>query len=74
MFRKNDGLVQGRPTRGARATFSPRKGFEWPAEYFLKSSVPPILAEIQPEIEDRFHVQTSFYPVFSEIASFHRKS
>ena len=60
-------LKQGRPTRG------PRNGFEWPAQYFSKSSVPPILAEMQPEIEDRFHGQTSSYLVFSEIASFQKK-
>ena len=35
-----------------------------PAQYFLKISVPPILAEIQLDFEDRFHVQTSFYLVF----------
>ena len=33
-----------------------RKSFEWPAQYFSNSSFPPILEEIQPEIEDRFHV------------------
>ena len=29
-------------TRGPRAIFGPRKGFEWPAQDFSKSSVPPI--------------------------------
>ena len=51
-------------------TRGPRKGFELHAQDFSKSSVPPILAEIQAEIEERFHVQTSLYLVFSEIASF----
>ena len=45
-------LNQGCPTRGLRATFGARKSFEW--QYFSKSSVRPILAEIQAEIEDRF--------------------
>ena len=48
-------LIEGRQTRG------PRKGFEWPAQYFLKLSVPSILAEI----EDRFDVKTSFFLFFS---------
>ena len=51
-------IDQGCRTRGLR------KDFEWHAQYFSKSSVPPILAEIQAEIKDRFHVQTSFYLVF----------
>ena len=45
---------QGRPTRG------PRKGFEWPAQHFLKPSVPSILAEV----EDRFDVKDPFFLVF----------
>ena len=48
-------LEQGRPTRG------PRKGYEWPAQYFLKLSVPSILAEV----EDRFDMKTSFFMFFS---------
>ena len=44
-------LDQRRPTRG------PRKGFEWPAQYFLKHSFPSILAEI----ENRFDVKTPFF-------------
>ena len=47
-------LVQGRPTRGPSR-------FEWPAEYFLKLSVPSILAEI----EDKFDVKTPFFLFFS---------
>ena len=47
--------MPGRPTRG------PRKGFEWPEQYFLKPSVPSILAEI----EDRFDVKTPFFVFFS---------
>ena len=48
---------QGRPTRG------PRKGFEWPAQYFLKPSVPSILAEV----EDRFNVKDPFFLVFFQV-------
>ena len=51
---KSDYLLPGRPTRG------PRKGFEWPDQYFLKPSVPSILAEI----EDRFDVKTPFFVFF----------
>ena len=47
-------VEQGRPTRG------PRKGFEWPAQYFLKLSIPSILAEV----EDRFDVKTPFFIFF----------
>ena len=34
--------------------------------------VPPILAEIPPEIEDRFGLQTLFFLFFTEITSFQR--
>ena len=47
-------LLQGRPTRG------PRKGFEWPAQCFLKPSVPSVLAEV----EDRSDVKTPFFLFF----------
>ena len=48
-------LGQGRPTHG------PRKGFEWPAQYFFKLSVPSILEEV----EDRFDVKAPFFLFFS---------
>ena len=57
---KSDYLLQGRPTRTPQATFGPRKDFELSAQYFLKPSVPSILAEF----EDRFDVKTPFF-VFS---------
>ena len=47
-------LGQGRPTRG------PRKGFEWPAQCFLKPSVLLILAEV----EDKFDVKALFSSIF----------
>ena len=49
-----NGIKQGRPTGG------PRKGFEWPAQYFLKPSIPSILAKV----EDRFDVNTPFFLFF----------
>ena len=36
------------------------KGFEWPTQYFLKLSVPSILAEV----ENRFDVKTPFFIFF----------
>ena len=56
-IRSANSLVQGRPTRNPRATFGPLKDFEWPAVYFLKLSVPSILAEI----EDRSDIKTPFF-------------
>ena len=47
-------LKQGRPTRG------PRKGFERPAQYFLKPSVLSILTKV----ENRFDVKTYFFVFF----------
>ena len=40
---------------------NPRKGFEWPAQYFFKLSVPSILEEV----EDRFDVKAPFFLFFS---------
>ena len=42
------------------ATCGPRKSFEWPSQYFLKLSVPSILAEVK----DRFDVKTPFFIFF----------
>ena len=67
MFAPGPHLTKLRPCLASKSWVSnpwPGKGFEWPAQGFLKSSVPPILAEIQAEIENRFHRQTSFYLVF----------
>ena len=44
-------------TLNTRPTCDPRKAFEWPSQYFLKASLPSILAEI----EDRFDVKIPFF-------------
>ena len=49
--------------RQGRPTFGPRKGFEWPAQYFLKLSVPSILEKV----EDRFDVKALFFLFFFQV-------